>query len=331
MTAATRSSNAADTIRCAKNDPTDGVYAICTWEPRLLSYTFSERRGCEGPSDQMPDRQGQPDLQAFARLLAPAVRQAAAIARALEGRVANQPKPGEMTAVKQALTVADTAAQEALLVPLLESFPDVCVEAEEDTETVGRFPTTGDSLVVIDPVDGTLHSYLGKQGPYAVILGLAVRNRIELGMVALPREGLFFEAIRRRGARAARAGGDLRQARIQADGDRVLYSHGMPNDVVDALRDEGFDPRPACGGAVAVAPLITGVRAGVRYAAGANGISVRGRIGVLIAREAGASVRAARGADFPGDLTTPAPVLAVAAVNDDLERLDRALAAGGLF
>ena len=56
----------------------------------------------------------------FIGALAPALRQAASIARALEGRVANRPKRGEASAVKAALTVADTAAQEALLVPLYE-------------------------------------------------------------------------------------------------------------------------------------------------------------------------------------------------------------------
>ena len=65
----------------------------------------------------------------FVSALSPAIRQAASIARALEGRVANRPKDGELTDVKAALTVADTASQEALLVPLLEHFPQVELEA----------------------------------------------------------------------------------------------------------------------------------------------------------------------------------------------------------
>ena len=51
--------------------------------------------------------------------MAPAIRQAASIARALEGRVANRTKNGE-AAIKAALTLADTVSQEALLVPLFE-------------------------------------------------------------------------------------------------------------------------------------------------------------------------------------------------------------------
>jgi len=74
--------------------------------------------------------------ESFVEDLRPAVRQAAAIARALEGRVPNRPKVGEDSAVKAALTVADTACQEALLVPLLRHLSDVQLEAEEGLEFV---------------------------------------------------------------------------------------------------------------------------------------------------------------------------------------------------
>src|SRR5262249_54406717 len=73
------------------------------------------------------------------RTLRPAMLQASAIAAALEGRVPNVPKPDEHTAVKAALTIADTAAQEALLVPLVKRFREAQLEAEEDTRSVGLF------------------------------------------------------------------------------------------------------------------------------------------------------------------------------------------------
>jgi len=116
----------------------------------------------------------------FVETLAPALRQAASIARSLEGRVSNRPKADEATAVKAALTLADTASQEALLVPLLERFPDVKLEAEEDTPTVSRFSQTRDALVVIDPIDGTLRFYLEAKGPYAVMIGVAIGDRYEI-------------------------------------------------------------------------------------------------------------------------------------------------------
>ena len=99
------------------------------------------------------------EVAAFLDALKPAVRQAAAIAQALEGRVANRPKVGEETPVKAAMTIADSAAQEAILVALHEHFPDVALRAEEDTPTAHAFPADGEETVVIDPIDGTLHAY----------------------------------------------------------------------------------------------------------------------------------------------------------------------------
>ena len=262
----------------------------------------------------------------FARLLEPGVRRAAKIARALEGRVPNRPKSHEESDVKQALTEADTSAQEALLDALYDCFPDVCLAAEEDTPGVSRFPSEAGSRVVIDPIDGTLHSYLEGSGPYAVMIGLVVGGIYVSGLVALPREGLLFAGTRGAGAFGSRGGGPLRPARAQGDGDRILVSHGMPTPVVAYLRDAGFEVISACGGAVAIAPLIRGVRAGLRFAANDGiGISIRGRIGCVVAAEAGAIVCGDGGGDFPSDDTTRAATLRVTALEEDQELLARAL------
>jgi fructose-1,6-bisphosphatase/inositol monophosphatase family enzyme len=270
------------------------------------------------------------DFRDFLHLMTPAVRRAAQIARWLEGRVPNQPKLGEETAVKRALTAADTAAQEALLGPLLEHFPQVRLLAEEDTPSVERFATQGDATVVIDPIDGTLHSYLEGGGPYAVMIGLALDGRFEAGLVALPREQLLFRAWRGSGASAETADGAPREAKPESDGDLVLVSHGTPEPAIDSLTRCGLRVVAACGGAVAVAPLIPGVRAGLRHAEGEFGVSIRGRIGALIAAESGALVRGASGAAFPLDLDTPASTLLVAARPEDLDPLEQALEAAGL-
>ena len=263
----------------------------------------------------------------FVRVLSPAVRQAAAIARALEGRVVNQPKVGEPTQVKAAMTIADSAAQEALLVPLLEHFPEVRLEAEEDTPTVKRFPSQADMRVVIDPIDGTLHSYLGAGGPYAVMIGLAIRNRYEAALIALPREGLFFDAVRGEGARISHDAGAPQPATLQRSGQQVLVSHELPGAVLECLKARGYEVREGCGGAVALAPLIPGVRAGLRIARTAPSISVRGRIGALIAEEAGALLRCETGEAFPRQLGAPARALIVASNAEDLCALKEAIAA----
>jgi hypothetical protein len=266
------------------------------------------------------------DAETFVAVLAPALRQAASIARALEGRVHNRPKWGEERAAKAALTLADSAAQEAILVPLLERFPGVSLNAEEDTPSVASFPRDSRECVVVDPIDGTLRFYLEAQGPYAIMVGLARDGRYEAALVALPREGFFFEAVRGGPARLTRPGGAPREVRAAAQGSRLLVSHGLPAAVADPLRAAGLEPTPAAGGAIAVAPLIPGVRGGLRLAPDAAGISVRGRIGALISAMGGAHVENERGEPFPEAIDAPARALLISASESDRALLRRAVA-----
>jgi hypothetical protein len=271
-----------------------------------------------------------PEPLEFLRVMAPAVRVAAEIARDFEGSVANRPKSGEASDVKAALTFADTEAQEALLAPLLRHFPDVGLRAEEDTPTVARFTDNPDSSVVIDPIDGTLRFYLEGAGPYAVMVGLASRRQYEAAIVALPREGYQLEAVRGGGARFDDGRGEVRPARFDHDSRKVLVSHDLGVEAVSALRSRGFDIAPACGGAISVAPLLPGVCAGLRIATNEPpNVSIRGRVGAMIAAEAGALVRSETGAPFPGDIETPARALLVAPSEDVLGALRAALAASG--
>lgn len=261
------------------------------------------------------------DAEAFVRVLAQPLRQAAGVARALEGRVRNRPKSGEATDVKAALTIADSAAQEALLIPLLEAFPGVSLEAEEDTPSVASFPSDAEAVVVMDPIDGTLRSYLEGRGPYAVMAGLAVERRYLASLVALPREGLFFDAVAGGAAHRARARSARRPVSVRAEGRRVLVSHELPEGVQDALRAAGFELAFGCGGAISVAPLIPGVRAGLRLVAGQGGVSTRGRIGALITRSAGGLVVDENGRPFPESIDEPRRALIAAADERDATAL----------
>jgi fructose-1,6-bisphosphatase/inositol monophosphatase family enzyme len=270
--------------------------------------------------------QNSPAPALFVETLAPALREAASIVRAMEGRVANRPKAGEATPVKAALTVADTAAQEILLAPLLDAFSHVQLEAEEDTPSVARFEDRGESVVVVDPIDGTLRFYLEGLGPYALMAGLAIEGCYEAALVALPREGLYFDAVRGQGARVARDDGQPEPARVAADGSRVFISHDLPGAAVEVLLERGFQVSPACGGAISVAPLVPGVRAGLRWVAGGS-VSIRGRIGALIAAEAGALVTGEAGEPFVRDIHAQARALLIAAEPGDLAALQAAVAA----
>jgi fructose-1,6-bisphosphatase/inositol monophosphatase family enzyme len=249
----------------------------------------------------------------FVHALAPAVQQAASIARSLEGRVSNRPKEGEVTDIKAALTVADTASQEALLIPLLEHFPQVSLEAEEDTPSVSRFPTSSEELVVIDPIDGTLRFYLEGRGPYAVIIGLAVAERYEASLVALPREQLCFDAVKGGGARIRENDAAPRNIEVgEPTGNQILVSHSLPAPAIERLQKHGYEVVAASGGAISVAPLVPGVCAGLRWMPeNPEGVSIRGRVGTLISAEAGAQIMGATG-PFPAEIRTPAPALLIA-------------------
>jgi len=271
-----------------------------------------------------------PSADRFLELVVPAAGEAAALARRLEGRVANRPKHGEASPAKSALTEADIACQEVLLRALAPEWAFAGLEAEESTATVAAFPGGGPGRIVIDPIDGTLRAYLEGRGPYAILAGLEFGGRFEAAVVALPREGLLLAARRGSGARAARIDAQGRvgtpaPCRVSGRGRRVLVSHEMPAEVRTRLREAGLEIGEACGGALAVAPLLPGVRAGLRRATTPGGVSIRGRIGLLVAREAGAVAAGPAGA-FPEQVDEPAAWLVSAASATDAERFRKMLA-----
>jgi hypothetical protein len=113
--------------------------------------------------------------------------------------------------------------------------------------------------------------------------------------------------------------------KASADGDRVFVSHSVPANVRAALGAEGLEVIPACGGAVSVAPLLPGVRAGLRIVprTSESGLSVRGRVGLTIAREAGAFIRGDRGEIICDDLDAPHWLLCLTADEEDQRLLQK--------
>jgi fructose-1,6-bisphosphatase/inositol monophosphatase family enzyme len=274
-------------------------------------------------------------VEHFLELAVPAVRQAAGIARALEGQVANRPKAGEATPVKAALTIADSAAQEAILAPLADGIPSVMLRAEEDTPSVARFAREGDHLVVVDPIDGTLHAYLEGSGPYSVMTGLAAEGRYRASVIALPREDLLVygrlgepvavESLSLNGAGEREEPSGLRAAAGEAaPGRDVLVSQGVSQGTIERLRAADYNPRFGSGGAIAIAPLLDGVCAGIRVSRGPEGVSIRGRIGVMLARSAGCAVAGEEG-EFPDDLWSRSETLLVSRDDEGIASLRAAL------
>ena len=260
------------------------------------------------------------DPARFVTALAPAVRRAAALARELEGRVANRPKHGERSPVKAALTAADTKVQEILLQALVEVSPELRLEAEEDTPSVRVFTGSEDACVVLDPIDGTLRFFLEGLGPYSLLMGLAHDDVYVAAHVALPREQVFVDAVRGQGARLELRGRPAAPARAERDGHRVLISHDLSGTAVESLLAAGFEVAPASGGAISVAPLLPGVCGGLRLMPGGP-VSTRGRIGALAAREAGALVCTSTGEPFPHVMRSDHATMLVAADESVLQAL----------
>jgi hypothetical protein len=121
-----------------------------------------------------------------------------------------------------------------------------------------------------------------------------------------------------------------RPLRAEAVGTRVLVSHETPPPVQDRLRERGFEVVFGSGGAISVAPLIPGVRAGLRLTKPSGSISIRGRIGLLISSEAGALMESEREERFPSRIDEPAQALLLAVTEEDMDHLRYALAAAPL-
>lgn len=259
----------------------------------------------------------------------PAVRRAAALARALDGRVTNLPKADEPTPAKAAVTEADLAVQEELLEAVAPGFARARLDAEEQTPSVAAF--TGedpDTRVVLDPIDGTLHFFLERRGPYAIMIGLARGGRYEAAVIALPREELLLQAVRGCGARVGTERGE--PVKRPAPARRILVCDTTPEPVCRRLVERGYEIVFGSGGVAAIAPLVPGHAAGLRISR-TGAISLRGRIGAFIAREANLAVRTLDGEAFPPDIDAPASSLLTAvspaeadAVRSALTRTSRA-------
>ena len=114
---------------------------------------------------------------------------------------------------------------------------------------------------------------------------------------------------------------------LDAQARRVMISYEAPEPAVSYLRDRGYEPVEGCGGAIAVAPCLPGFCAGLRFARRPEGISPRGRIGLLISHEAGAVSASETTRPFPEAIDAHAMALLVACDEATLEELSGALRA----
>ncbi|HJP32201.1 MAG TPA: inositol monophosphatase family protein [Candidatus Latescibacteria bacterium] len=161
------------------------------------------------------------DPQCFLDTVVPVVRQCATASLVFYGDVADVGKKADNSLTgshaqqaSSVLTVLDAAFQELLLGAVHARFPDIRCIAEERTPMRRAFAgNDSDYVVILDPIDGTLHFQRG-DAPYHVCVGLAHRGRMIAAAVARPTEDKLFTAIAGRGAWRQRGQRPARQLRL---------------------------------------------------------------------------------------------------------------------
>ena len=98
--------------------------------------------------------------------------------------------------VANLVTEVDLRCEEAVIGQIRRRFPDHAFLAEERGQDQRR---PSDFLWVIDPLDGTTN-YAHSYPLFCVSIGLAVKGRVEVGVVYDPVHDELFRAVRGRGA-----------------------------------------------------------------------------------------------------------------------------------
>jgi fructose-1,6-bisphosphatase/inositol monophosphatase family enzyme len=230
------------------------------------------------------------DPEQLIDVLRRAARQAGAVALHLQGKVAVERKEAGGLPESEAVTGVDRAAQDVLLLRLHEAFPDVAVDAEESTDAVALFPPEAPdrSLVVLDPVDGTL-AYTRGSRDWAVMGALIERGRFVASLVAFPCHDLTCWAMRGGGAWLARGHGPAeRIARLPASPDELLVAPLVPRHRMARLEALGLKAvRSRVSAVDSTAPALGRARASVT----GDTADRRRALGFLITLEAGGAVR----------------------------------------
>lgn len=107
------------------------------------------------------------------------------------GKVSNQPKvsdlpPGQVRESSTAHTIVDDLVQEVSLQILHSRFPEVAINAEEDTPRVGLFSDDKEKLCFhLDPLDGTL-AYTRNRDDFAIGAAFSIGLRYTSGAIYFP-------------------------------------------------------------------------------------------------------------------------------------------------
>lgn len=176
----------------------------------------------------------------FLEIASRAALQAGAVAMRLQGEARRLDKEGS-TPEARALTIADLACQDILLVAMREAFPEAAVDAEESDPRLRSFPPEeeGRPLVVVDPIDGTLN-YAEGSDDFAVMIGWCEAGRYEACVVHFPAHHRTFAGRAGRGVRERLDDGSWVEA--STDAPRVVtVTRGVPPEVCGELAGRGWE------------------------------------------------------------------------------------------
>lgn len=261
---------------------------------------------------------------AFVQEFRAAAVQAGAVARHLQGEVSDRGKPDQHSPESAALSAADLAAQDVLLLRLAERFAHVAMDAEEQTESVARFAPAAPHrpLIVVDPIDGT-YNYLHGARDYAVMGAWIEGGRYLASVIHFPAAGATYWAVAGGGCHREREG-RVERVTIAALAPRVMVTPSAPAPWHASLRGAGYDVAVSrCSAVDASAPAL-GRAAG---ALNPDAADRRRAIGFLLVAEAGGVV-AFESAHWRGEDPAGGRLAnGVHAIADSPERAARLLAA----
>lgn len=224
----------------------------------------------------------------FIEVLRRCAIQAGHVARHLQGKVVVEEKAGEASPEAAAVTAVDRATQDVILSGLIEEFPGIALDTEEDTACAHRFlGAAGEApLVVLDPVDGTLN-YTRGSTDYAVMGVLVTEQHYRAALIHFPAYAQTYWAIAGHGCTLQHGDGMPQRLRPQRPDDRIFVPPNAPLSWHERLRALAGQVEVSRCSAVCASAQATG-RA--RAAVAPERADRRRAIGYLLSTEAGGAV-----------------------------------------
>ena len=164
----------------------------------------------------------------------------------IQSRISGPAQKSGPNAWTEALTDADLNVQTFIEVATLSHYPDVGFFGEESEQSTNRkyFDTVADTVVYLDPINGTF-LYKNQRSGWDIILSISHQGQLIAAISYMPAKGLFYVAIRGIGAvtgtRKSLRIRDMRMLRTQS-GSRVCLTYQAPDVITGASPNfECFD------------------------------------------------------------------------------------------